>query len=127
VLAVLLAACSPCLWRSPRAPRRSSTGRATASAARTSTAPAVNETFIDLLGGATSVAVGARHIYWMQTLSTTGSARVPPPIPGAIGRAQLDGTQVDEDFITGFDAGGALAVDEQHIYWTESFLGRSVI
>jgi hypothetical protein len=91
---------------------------------------AVNETFIDLPGGATSVAVGARHIYWMQTLSTTdGSGRVvraPPAPPGAIGRAQLDGTHVDEDLITGFDADLALtlAVDEQHIYWTEFFLGQ---
>ena len=97
---------------------------------------AIDESFIDLRhhAGPTSVAVDARHIYWMSWLpygTRSGSARVPPAAPGAISRARLDGTRVDVDFITGFDAhsgtgmsGGALvAVDDEHIYWTETFYG----
>ncbi len=98
---------------------------------------AIDESFIDLRhGDPTSLAVDARHIYWMSSYrmssrqsSGTGSrsVRVPPAAPGAVGRARLDGTRVDQDFITGFDEhdGGALvALDDEHIYWTENFLGE---
>ncbi len=74
---------------------------------------AIDEGFIDLgrpYPG--SVAVDARHIYWIQR--------------DGIGRAKLDGTGVDRRFIPEstdviFDPEAALAVDEQHIYWTWSF------
>jgi hypothetical protein len=36
---------------------------------------------------------------------------------GSIGRANLDGTGVNESFITGAGGPGALAVDGQHVYW----------
>ena len=97
---------------------------------------AIDESFIDLRhhAGPTSVAVDAQHIYWLSWLpygTRSGSARVRRLLPGAISRARLDGTRVDVDFITGFDAhsgtgmsGGALvAVDDEHIYWTETFYG----
>ena len=57
---------------------------------------------------ACGVAVDDAHIY-----SGTGDG---------VGRAKLDGTNVDEGFITGVsDAGNAcaLAVDDEHIYWTD--------
>ena len=71
---------------------------------------AIDESFI-VLGhpGAGSIAVDARHIYWIQN--------------DGIGRAKLDGTGVDRRFIPEssdviFDRGAALAIHEQHIYWT---------
>jgi hypothetical protein len=72
----------------------------------------VDESLIDLRrDDPASVAVDARHIYWIQA--------------DGIGRANLDGTGVDTEFIPGsidvdFAPGPALAVDENHIYWTEN-------
>ncbi len=64
------------------------------------------EGFIKPPGGAVSVAVDASHIYW----STSGSR--------AIARANLDGTGINEAFISGLHGGPlGLAVDGQHIYW----------
>ena len=40
--------------------------------------------------------------------------------PGGIARANLDGTGVDLEFISGIDA-GYVAVDAQYIYWTGNF------
>ena len=62
-----------------------------------------------------SLAVDSDHIYWT-------SLRGNPPIAG-IGRAKLDGTGVDADFVSGispdpFAPLGSLAVDRDHIYWT---------
>jgi streptogramin lyase len=56
------------------------------------------------------VAVDAGHIYWAR-LTT-----------GAIGRANLDGTDVNQSFITGTDSFG-VAVDADHIYWANSNTG----
>jgi len=46
------------------------------------------------------------HIYW-----STGSS---------IGRANLDGTGVDEDFITGTCGSFGLAVDDSYLYWVNA-------
>ncbi len=38
----------------------------------------------------------------------------------AIGRANLDGTNVNEHFIAGADQTQAVAVDSDHVYWADS-------
>ena len=63
-----------------------------------------NQSFVP---GATSpggVAVSLRYVYW-----SNGNN-------GAIGRANLDGTGVNQSFITGA-SGPGVAVDSQYIYW----------
>jgi hypothetical protein len=82
----------------------------------------VDETFIAFSGSGTTIgqiAVDDDHIYW-----TAGCCRSHPPDPvsASIGRANLDGTDVDPSFITGFDrfAGPTgVAVDANHIYWSQ--------
>jgi len=71
--------------------------------------------------GPWAVAVGAGHIYW----STQEDI---PPVAGwgYIGRANLDGSGVEPNFIN--TGGGGLAVDEAHIYWSYSYgFGSGVI
>ena len=48
----------------------------------------------------------ATGIYWTNQLAST------------IGRANLDGTGVNESFIKGAQAPCGIAVDAKHIYWT---------
>ncbi len=55
------------------------------------------------------LAVNARHIYW------TGMAFEEP---NAIGRANLDGTGVRNNFITSKTSPFSLAIGGRHIYWT---------
>ena len=67
------------------------------------------------------VAVDGAHVYWVSKYSD--SAPGPPDIAsrgtGAIGRANLDGTGVDPNFISGISLpAGGLAVDGSHLYWT---------
>jgi virginiamycin B lyase len=58
------------------------------------------------------VAVDAEHIYW-----TNGSL-------STIGRADLDGSNPNQSFITGANFPFGVAVDAEHIYWTRNvFLG----
>jgi virginiamycin B lyase len=58
----------------------------------------------------TSVAVDAAHVYWVE------------PARNSIGRANLDGSGVDESFIaTEFPVG--LSVDGAHIYWVRGLTG----
>lgn len=57
-----------------------------------------------------SVAVDSAHIYW-----TSGENR--------IGRANLDGTGVDVDFIAGLDSPRTVAVNGSHIFWTNNGTG----
>jgi len=52
------------------------------------------------------IAVNGSYIYW-------GSGR------NAIGRANLDGTGVNESFITGTGGAVGVAVDGNYIYWTD--------
>ena len=41
----------------------------------------------------------------------------------AVGRANLDGSNVDQSFITGADTPDAVAVDGQHLYWANTATG----
>ena len=56
------------------------------------------------------VAVDAHHVYWTQVEAPFGVS--------AIGRANLDGTNVQRSFIPDIYGAGAVAVDAEHIYWT---------
>jgi Low-density lipoprotein receptor repeat class B len=47
-----------------------------------------------------------RHIYWSDEGSDT------------VGRANIDGTGVNQSFITGASVPNGLAVDTGHVYWT---------
>ena len=55
------------------------------------------------------MAVDADHVYWTN-------------INGTIGRANLDGTGVDQSFITDTSAIG-VAVDADHVYWSDASTG----
>ena len=62
------------------------------------------------------MAVDGQHIYWTNNQRDT------------IGRANLDGSGVDQSFITGASGPEGLAVDGQHIYWTNALddtIGRA--
>jgi len=63
------------------------------------------------------VAVDSGHIYW--TNNNFGP-------PSTIGRANLDGTGVNQNFIM-FVAGQGVAVDSGHIYWTNAGVGVNTI
>jgi hypothetical protein len=52
-------------------------------------------------------------VYWSNTTDTS----VVPVVPGTIGRANLDGTGVNQAFIGGAQARG-VASDGAHLYWT---------
>src|SRR5262245_29523854 len=61
-----------------------------------------------------AVAVDDAHIYWLE-----GGTYCTPCPDGSIGRANLDGTDADPDFITGIhEPSFGLAVDGEHIYWS---------
>jgi sugar lactone lactonase YvrE len=75
----------------------------------------------DLITGASApqgIAVDSAHVYW----SNANAVRTINPGAGsrAIGRAKLDGTEADQEFIvTGpNESPWDLAVDASHIYWT---------
>lgn len=57
-------------------------------------------------GGACGVAVDSEHLFW----TTFGSS---------IGRANLDGSMPNFDFIGGLERSCGVAVDGAHIYWAE--------
>jgi virginiamycin B lyase len=63
--------------------------------------------------GPVGLAIDCDHLYW-----TTD---------GAIGRARLDGTHVDQGFITSAGEPRALAVDRSHVFWANgnSAIGRA--
>jgi virginiamycin B lyase len=63
---------------------------------------------------ATGVAVDGSHLYWAN------------PSRGSIGRANLDGTGVEEDFVDGLVQPRWVAVDGGYLYWT-SLTGRGSI
>jgi hypothetical protein len=54
------------------------------------------------------VAVDGAHIYWTN----------PFPVANTIGRANLDGSGVDQSFIGGVSGPADVAVDGAHVYWT---------
>jgi hypothetical protein len=55
------------------------------------------------------VAVDGAHVYWTSQYT--------------IGRANLDGTGVNENFISGLNRACGLAVDGAHIYWASLYTG----
>ena len=59
------------------------------------------------------VAVSEGHIYWTNSDSNT------------IGRATLDGSDVQDQFIVTGDNPAGLAVREQHIYWSNYYDGTA--
>ena len=52
------------------------------------------------------MAVDGTHVYWANNAS------------GTIGRANLDGSNPNQSFITGANAPIGVAVDGAHVYWT---------
>ena len=58
-----------------------------------------------------ALAVDADHIYWTD-VGATGALGT-----GRIARANLDGTGVQESFVSGLSFPFSLAVDDAHIYW----------
>ena len=73
-------------------------------------------------GQACGVALDKTHIYW------TGHANGVPG-KGTIGRARLDGSHRQPNFITGASNPCGLAVDRGHIYWSNTvsagWIGRA--
>jgi sugar lactone lactonase YvrE len=64
------------------------------------------------------VAVDGKYVYW--TNAATGTVSEPNqsiPADGTIGRADLDGENVKQGFITGANDPRGIAVDGGHIYW----------
>ena len=80
----------------------------TRSGAPTSTARASTRASSPQRGRAGAMAVDGAHIYWIN------------PDSGTIGRANLDGTGVDQSFITGAAPPVSVAVDAAHVYWTDA-------
>src|SRR5262245_35430486 len=86
----------------------------------------VDQNFITGAIAPLAVAVDSGHVYWADQ-GTCGTT-CPPPQPGdgTIGRANLDGTGVNETFITGLNPSD-VAVDANHVYWGGSVLGLGTI
>jgi hypothetical protein len=89
---------------------------------------AADPSFIATAGGTApggGIAVDGTHIYWNNDFHTRpGLGR-----PGAVARANLDGSGVEPRFITGVsEPGGGPVVDQEgHIYWTTArgYIGRA--
>jgi hypothetical protein len=60
--------------------------------------------------------VGSPHVYW----KNHGFGPIPP---GTIGQANLDGTGVNESFITDATTPLGVAVDFSHVSWANVFAG----
>jgi virginiamycin B lyase len=85
------------------------------SLARAVTATGADATqFITGLSDPRGVAVWGGHIYWANDIDH-----------GSIGRANLDGTGVDNRFITGAPGPCMLTIADRHIYWSNSGYGTT--
>jgi virginiamycin B lyase len=87
---------------------------------RTITAAAAIGTVL-LLVASGGQAVVSRHLYW----TNTGLGHIPP---GTIGEANVDGTEVNQSFITDPTTPNGVAVDSSYVYWTNVFgdtIGRA--
>jgi hypothetical protein len=64
------------------------------------------------------VAVDSEYVYW----TNTGCSDEFGPLKetGTIGRAKLDGTEVEPEFITGASNPQGIAVNSEYIYWANS-------
>jgi hypothetical protein len=75
----------------------------------------VEEELITGLGGAISaLAADSTHLYWSTDVG--------------VGRAKLDGTEVDKGLVTGQTTVGGVAVDNEHVFWasfTTNRIGRA--
>ena len=87
------------------------------SAAPTSTGPASIRASSPSRTAASGVAVDAGHVYWTDAYSFP---------PGTIGRANLDGTGVDQSFISGAQGPFGVAVDAGHVYWANGNFPGSI-
>jgi len=67
------------------------------------------------------VAVDSGHIYWTNTGRFEGER--PAEEGGTIGRANLDGTEVEPAFIRGASDPQGIAVNATHIYWANNGSG----
>ena len=83
----------------------------------------VNQAFISGVSPG-SVAVDASHIYWLAapppTTTPGPGGYVITYYPGSIGRANLDGTSVEQSFISGLNGSQnmtAVVTDVDHVYW----------
>ncbi len=75
-----------------------------------------NDHFILTAGDPRGVAVDGSRVYWTQEFPTFNPL---PTYPSAIGRAALDGSQLDQNFIDlGTTRVTDVAVDAAHVYWT---------
>jgi virginiamycin B lyase len=72
---------------------------------------AVNPSFVNE-GAPLGVAVDAGHLYWT---NVDGS--------NTIGRSNLDGSWIEQSFITGAHSPYGVAVDATHVYWTNGATG----
>jgi hypothetical protein len=76
----------------------------------------VNQAFVPgALGSPCGVAVDGSHIYWGNYFGN------------AVGRADINGGNVQPAFITGLNAPCGIAVDGQHIYWANDGGGATTI
>jgi hypothetical protein len=73
----------------------------------------VNDAFISGASGPWGVAVGGGYIYWTNRGTAGGS-----PCGGSIGRANLDGTDVDQNFIEDVDGPTGITVNGAYLYWS---------
>jgi virginiamycin B lyase len=69
----------------------------------------------ETVNGPYGVAVDGAHIYWTNYTHS-----------GSLGRANLDGSDVDPTFITGVDYSTRVAVDSAYIYWTNLLNGGAI-
>jgi virginiamycin B lyase len=84
-----------------------------------------NPNFIPTDAGFCGVAVDATHIYWANLTGTSAST-------SSIGRANLDGTGIDQNFVSGIaqDELNGIVVSSSRIYWALSLsdeVGSSTI
>lgn len=71
----------------------------------------VDEELITGLGGAISaLAADSTHLYWSTNVG--------------VGRAALDGTEIEPGLVTGQTSVGGVAVDNEHVYWTSFTTNR---
>ena len=87
--------------------------------------PVTNFTVVNVYTGKPyqqPVGTGTGHIYW-GTFTGLGSQSN----SGPIGRANLDGTGLNRQFISGAANASSVAVDARHIYWTspDGSIGRA--
>ena len=75
---------------------------------------------VDPSSPTSSMAVDDQHVYWVSRFrDNPAECCTPKPGTGSIGRANVDGTGIDEDFITGVSFPlDVMAVDGSHLYWT---------